>query len=68
MEKKIACGAKFLITQVGWDWKKSVELMRYLKENHIYIPVLGNVLLVKHHNACAAAYARYKTAGLLCQR
>ena len=24
MEKKIACGAKFLVTQVGWDWKKSV--------------------------------------------
>jgi len=46
MEKKIACGAKFLITQVGWDWKKSVELMRYLKENHIYIPVLGNVYLL----------------------
>jgi methylenetetrahydrofolate reductase (NADPH) len=46
MEKKIACGAKFLITQVGWDWKKSVELMRYLKENNINIPVLGNVYLL----------------------
>ena len=23
MEKKIAAGAQFLITQVGWDWKKS---------------------------------------------
>lgn len=32
MEKKIACGAEFLITQVGWDWKKSLELFRYLKE------------------------------------
>ena len=26
MEKKIACGAEFLITQVGWDWQKSFEL------------------------------------------
>ena len=43
MEKKIAAGAKFLITQVGWDWKKSVELMRYLKENNIRVPVIGNV-------------------------
>ncbi len=43
MEKKIAAGAKFLITQVGWDWKKSVELMRYLKENAIDVPVIGNV-------------------------
>ncbi|MFA5292374.1 MAG: methylenetetrahydrofolate reductase C-terminal domain-containing protein [Phycisphaerae bacterium] len=46
MEKKIACGAKFLITQVGWDWKKSVELVRYLKEINIDIPVLGNVYLL----------------------
>jgi len=46
MEKKIACGAKFLITQVGWDWKKSVELMRYLKEANLNIPVLGNVYLL----------------------
>jgi methylenetetrahydrofolate reductase (NADPH) len=46
MEKKIANGAKFLITQVGWDWKKSVELVRYLKENNIDIPVLGNVYLL----------------------
>ena len=43
MEKKIAAGARFLITQVGWDWKKSVELMRYLKNNAITTPVIGNV-------------------------
>jgi 5,10-methylenetetrahydrofolate reductase len=46
MEKKIAYGAKFLITQVGWDWKKSQELMQYLKENSIDTPVLGNVYLL----------------------
>ncbi|MFH1718295.1 MAG: methylenetetrahydrofolate reductase C-terminal domain-containing protein [Planctomycetota bacterium] len=43
MEKKIASGARFLITQVGWDWKKSVELFRYLEENNLDVPVLGNV-------------------------
>ena len=43
MEKKIAEGAQFLITQVGWDWKKSQELMRYMKDNRITIPVIGNV-------------------------
>mgnify|MGYP000881357684 CR=1 FL=1 len=32
MEKKLACGAEFLITQVGWDWRKSLELFRYLQE------------------------------------
>ncbi|MGB2862877.1 MAG: methylenetetrahydrofolate reductase C-terminal domain-containing protein [Sedimentisphaerales bacterium] len=46
MEKKIACGTRFLITQIGFDWKKSQELMRYLEENSIDIPVLGNVYLL----------------------
>ncbi|MBN1972639.1 MAG: methylenetetrahydrofolate reductase C-terminal domain-containing protein [Sedimentisphaerales bacterium] len=50
MEKKIACGAEFLITQVGWDWKKSVELFRYLKENNVDIPVIGDVLLLSTTN------------------
>ena len=45
MEKKIASGAKFLITQVGWDWKKSIELMKYLKDAQLDIPVVGNVYL-----------------------
>ena len=43
MEKKVAAGAEFLITQVGWDWKKSQELMRYMTENGITTPVIGNV-------------------------
>ncbi|UCD51905.1 MAG: methylenetetrahydrofolate reductase C-terminal domain-containing protein, partial [Phycisphaerales bacterium] len=46
MEKKVVSGARFLITQVGWDWRKSVELMRYLQERSIDIPVLGNVYLL----------------------
>ncbi len=46
MENKIACGAKFLITQVGWDWKKSVELFRYLEEKNLDIPVIGNVFFL----------------------
>jgi len=46
MEKKITAGAEFLITQVGWDWKKSLELFDYLKQNNIDIPVIGNVYLL----------------------
>ena len=46
MEKKIACGARFLITQVGWDWRKSQELFTYLKENDLSVPVIGNVYLL----------------------
>lgn len=46
MEKKVASGAQYLITQVGWDWKKSVELFRYLKDRNIAVPVIGNVYLL----------------------
>jgi methylenetetrahydrofolate reductase (NADPH) len=46
MEKKIASGAKFLITQVGWDWKKSQELFRYLNKNGLNVPVIGNVYVL----------------------
>ncbi len=50
MEKKIAAGARALITQLGHDWRKSLELMRYLQENHVDIPVLGNVYLLTTTN------------------
>ncbi len=46
MEKKIACGAQFLITQVGWDWRKSLELFTYMRENGLSVPVFGNVYLL----------------------
>jgi 5,10-methylenetetrahydrofolate reductase len=46
MEKKVAAGAKCLITQLGYDWRKSLELMRYLQESRIDVPVLGNVYLL----------------------
>ncbi len=46
MEKKVRSGAAFLITQVGWDWRKSLELFTYLKERQIDVPVIGNVYLL----------------------
>lgn len=63
MEKKIAAGAKFLITQVGWDWKKSVELFRYLNENDIDIPVIGNVFLLSTKNSSARLMHDMKLPG-----
>jgi len=46
MGKKIACGAEFLIAQVGWDWRKSLELFTYMRENVLTVPVIGNVYLL----------------------
>ena len=63
MEKKIACGAKFLITQVGWDWKKSRELFRYLEANKINIPVIGNVFVLSTKTAAPRLMHDVKLTG-----
>lgn len=63
MEKKIACGAGFLITQVGWDWKKSVELMTYLKERQIDTPVFGNVFFLSSTTAAPRLMNTLKLPG-----
>jgi len=46
MEKKAASGAGFFITQLGWDWKKSIELFTYCRENGIDVPIIGNVYML----------------------
>jgi len=50
MEKKVAGGARFLITQVGWDWKKSLELKRYVDEVGMDVPLIGNVYFLTTSN------------------
>ncbi len=46
MEKKLRSGAAGLITQMGWDSRKSEELFRYLKDKDLCVPVFGNVYLL----------------------
>ena len=46
MAKKIEVGADCLITQMGWDWRKSEELFQYLQEENISAPVYGNVYVL----------------------
>lgn len=51
MEKKAKTGARFFITQVGWDWRKSAELVQYCEETRINQPIIGNVYLLSTTNA-----------------
>jgi methylenetetrahydrofolate reductase (NADPH) len=44
--KKVKTGAGFVITQVGFDVRKFDELLRFMKNNGIRIPVLGNVYVL----------------------
>jgi methylenetetrahydrofolate reductase (NADPH) len=46
LEKKIAAGADYAITQLGYDSKKFRELKRYLNERGLHTPVLGNVYIL----------------------
>jgi methylenetetrahydrofolate reductase (NADPH) len=46
LEKKVAAGANFAITQVGWDATKFAELKRYLDDRGLDLPLLGNVYVL----------------------
>ncbi len=46
LEKKIAAGADFAITQLGYDVRKFRELKRYLSERGLKTPVFGNVYIL----------------------
>ena len=46
LEKKIAAGADFAITQLGYDTRKFRELKRYLAERGLKTPVFGNVYIL----------------------
>ena len=46
LEKKIAAGADYAITQLGYDVRKFRELKRYLDERGLRTPVLGNVYVL----------------------
>jgi methylenetetrahydrofolate reductase (NADPH) len=46
LEKKVAAGADYAITQVGWDAEKFRELKRYVVERGLALPLVGNVYLL----------------------
>jgi methylenetetrahydrofolate reductase (NADPH) len=48
LKKKIEAGAKFVITQVGYDARKYHELMQWLKLNGYNIPVLVNIYILPY--------------------
>ncbi len=51
LEKKLAAGADFAITQLGYDARKFGELKRYLDERGIAKPVIGNVYVLSRRAA-----------------
>lgn len=47
LERKIQCGAKFIIAQIGFDARKSHEMLCYLQRQGLaHVPLVGNVFLL----------------------
>ncbi|MBM4339098.1 MAG: methylenetetrahydrofolate reductase [Deltaproteobacteria bacterium] len=51
LKKKIEAGAKFIITQIGYDARKYHELLQWLRVNGYNIPVLVNVYILPYPTA-----------------
>lgn len=47
LEKKVECGARFIIAQIGYDARKSHEMLCYMRQRGMsQIPLIGNVFLL----------------------
>ena len=57
LAKKIACGARFVINQIGYDARKMDELLRYMRAHELQAGVVANVFVL------SGPVARYFHAG-----
>jgi methylenetetrahydrofolate reductase (NADPH) len=47
LKKKVATGARFIISQIGFDARKAAELVRYMRDEGMSdVPLIGNVFLM----------------------
>ncbi|MCL2136630.1 MAG: methylenetetrahydrofolate reductase C-terminal domain-containing protein [Coriobacteriia bacterium] len=46
LEKKVIAGARFVITQLGYDTRKMEELKWYLEDNGYNVPLIANIFLL----------------------
>jgi len=48
LKKKIAAGAQFIITQLGYDARKFHEVLLYIRQNGFNLPVIGNIYILPY--------------------
>jgi 5,10-methylenetetrahydrofolate reductase len=51
LKKKIEAGAKFIITQVGYDARKMHEVLQWLRVNNYNTPMLANIYVLPYGTA-----------------
>ena len=63
LAKKIANGARFIISQIGWDARKQDELLRYLALHDLQAPVIANAYVLSR--PAARFFATGKIPGVV---
>ena len=48
LRKKIAAGAQFIVTQLGYDARKFHEALLYMKQNNFGVPLIGNIYILPY--------------------
>ena len=51
LKMKVAAGAKFIVSQIGFDARKIHELIQFVKVNNWDIPVVGNIYVLPYGTA-----------------
>ena len=46
LRKKIAAGAQFVVTQLGYDARKFHEILQFMRRNHPDVPLVGNIYIL----------------------
>jgi methylenetetrahydrofolate reductase (NADPH) len=48
LKKKIDAGAKFIVTQLGYDARKFHEVLLFMKQNGFNLPLMGNIYILPY--------------------
>lgn len=48
LKKKVASGAKYIITQLGYDARKFHELLQFMKLHNLNVPLIGNIYILPY--------------------
>lgn len=48
LKKKIDAGAQFIITQLGYDARKFHELILFVQQNNLNVPLIGNIYILPY--------------------
>lgn len=46
LKKKVARGAQFIVTQLGYDARKIHEVLQFMKLNDLNVPLVGNIYIL----------------------